>query len=370
MGDTGGTAILDDDAYMDKDSKNVNIACSPVNCLRTYSAWGPCSVTCGGGAGTSTRSVTSYTAATCGGTCDAEVTSAACTSITPCVCSTPPLTTGGVCTGNSQCASGSGTCQGGICSCNDWNSCTTDVCPASGICSNTNVPVNGSWTYSAWGACSLTCGGGTQTRTALSCPASCGGTCPAAVTSQACNTQLCACNAVCTGSNQCAFGSGTCQLGICSCNDGNSCTTDVCPASGNCSNTNTYNWNTTYAPCTKSCGIDATRTPIQTCTNAVPITDGTGTCCVAPKPSTDPVACSLVPCICNEGCSINGDCANAGSGIEKYLCYDTGGGVKKCRRNGCKDDPSCPAPGGTWAPCAWGPCEGAAEGLVLNIVIQ
>ena len=61
-------------------------------------------------------------------------------------------------------------------------------------CASKCSPFNGTWSYSNWGTCSGSCGGGigTQTRTTLSCSASCGGTCGTPETSQACtNNSAC-----------------------------------------------------------------------------------------------------------------------------------------------------------------------------------
>ncbi len=53
-------------------------------------------------------------------------------------------------------------------------------------------PKNGTWETSGWSACSKSCGGGTQTRSASCVGASCGGNCgDKPTTSRSCNTQPC-----------------------------------------------------------------------------------------------------------------------------------------------------------------------------------
>lgn len=112
-----------------------------------------------------------------------------------------------VCQPISQCHS-RGTCSAGICShpklpegtmCDDGNPKTGgDVCDGDAKCAGTLDPVDGG--LSEWGACTVTCGGGTQTRACDSpAPANggkpcCGGNfgkagCPDI---QLCNTQVCA----------------------------------------------------------------------------------------------------------------------------------------------------------------------------------
>ena len=51
------------------------------------------------------------------------------------------------------------------------------------------TPINGGW--SSWGACSVECGGGTQTRTCTNPSPECGGADCIGSTSQSCNTQPC-----------------------------------------------------------------------------------------------------------------------------------------------------------------------------------
>lgn len=61
----------------------------------------------------------------------------------------------------------------------------TEIAPQGGSV----TVVNGGW--SAWSACSATCGGGTQTRTCTNPPPSGGGSACAGASSQSCNTQAC-----------------------------------------------------------------------------------------------------------------------------------------------------------------------------------
>lgn len=106
-----------------------------------WSAWSSCSVTCGGG--TQTR------------TCDSPA----------------PANGGASCSGASS------------------QSCNTQACV---------TPVDGGWT--AWSSCSVTCGGGTQTRTCTNpAPANGGASCSGA-SSQSCNTGACPVNGVCNNS--------------------------------------------------------------------------------------------------------------------------------------------------------------------------
>src|SRR3989344_851771 len=137
-------------------------------------------------------------------------------------CSNCPRTSG-ACDCNTECASGY-TCSGGYCQSSGGGSCSYSVCSSSytgyrfygsgctgscywqgscgyyyyQYCSNgcsggnciTCTPVNGGW--SAWSACSVTCGGGTQTRTCTNPSPACGGATCSGSTSQSCNTQSCA----------------------------------------------------------------------------------------------------------------------------------------------------------------------------------
>ena len=116
-----------------------SIACSggtggcPVNCVSSWNAWGSCSVSCGGGTQTRTLDIT-----------------------------TQPASGGSACP-NPQVQD---------------QECNTNRCPVNCVSS-----------WSAWGSCSVSCGGGSQERTlsVLTYPAYEGVACPTGPTSQSCN---------------------------------------------------------------------------------------------------------------------------------------------------------------------------------------
>lgn len=110
----------------------------PVDCVvGPWSSWGTCSMSCGGGTQTRTRSVT-----------------------------TPPANGGAACPQLSE-----------------TQSCNTQPCPVDCVV--------GPW--SEWGSCSATCGGGSQTRTrlVLTHAAFGGAPCPMLSETQSCNEQAC-----------------------------------------------------------------------------------------------------------------------------------------------------------------------------------
>jgi len=74
-------------------------------------------------------------------------------------------------------------------------------------CFTSCTPVNGGW--SSWSSCSVSCGGGTQTRTCNNPPPSCNGNSCQGVSSQTCNTQPCVLPGLCNNSveNGCTRGS-------------------------------------------------------------------------------------------------------------------------------------------------------------------
>lgn len=110
----------------------------------------------------------------------------------------------------------------------DYCSCSCDMALYGG-CKSCSTPVNGGWT--AWGACSVTCGGGTQSRTCTNpSPANGGADCTGSST-QNCNTQACPG----PGSSGC---DSSCGKGVCGYkNTDGSCTTDNSCCHRTCSGT-------------------------------------------------------------------------------------------------------------------------------------
>ncbi len=230
--------------------------CSPVN-----GGWSACSVSCGGG--TQTRT-----------------------------CNNP-----------------SPSCGGSSCSGDSSQSCNTQACACS--------PVNGGW--SAWSACSVGCGGGTQTRTCTNPSPSCGGAGCSGDSSQSCNTQACdvACTGhigSCTASSQCCSGysctvggSSTCQE-PCSdhLNAGGWCGDGVVDPSFTCAGANTM--------CGNGYGCDSNSECVSN--NCV-----SGTCQAALSCTNNPTGCdSVLDCSFNQNCGCNSECASGYCDTALEIC--------------------------------------------------
>jgi hypothetical protein len=174
------------------------VGLSLANCaVSPWSAWGGCSVTCGGGNQTQSRNVTTNPAN--GGTvCPALNNSRSCnTDGCPVNCEVSPWSAWGGC--SVTCGGGNQTQSRNV-STNPANGGT--VCPAlnnSRSCNTNGCPVNCEVSpWSAWGGCSVTCGGGSQTqnRIVTSAPLNGGTVCPALSNSRSCNTNGCPVNCV------------------------------------------------------------------------------------------------------------------------------------------------------------------------------
>ena len=233
-----------------------NTQCCPVNCLwAVWSEWGLCNYAAGKtcGNGSRSRSRTHAIPATCGGRACKGVSkmTQSCTSCCPtncvwaswqnwCACSkscgggtqwrkrhiAEEESCGGICPGTPK---ETRTCNTGCCPRDcmwagwaSWGSCYYGVGKSCGTgtqkrtrrqsqtvfcggkaCLGTDTdtktcskccPTDCTWnSWSAWQACSKSCGGGSQIRTrSIRTPASCGGKCPGSTSqSQTCNRQCC-----------------------------------------------------------------------------------------------------------------------------------------------------------------------------------
>jgi prepilin-type N-terminal cleavage/methylation domain-containing protein len=150
-----------------------------------WSAWGPCSTTCGGGTQTRTcnNPAPSNGGASCAGPASKVCNPQACVVPVPggwSNWSACPVPCGGgiqtrTCT-NPPPSNGGPPCPGA-----SSQACNTQACV---------VQIPGGW--SDWEACPVPCGGGVQTRTCTNPPPSNGGPTCVGASSQACNTAACA----------------------------------------------------------------------------------------------------------------------------------------------------------------------------------
>ena len=162
-----------------------------------------------------------------------------CTDINECTLTTDNCSEDAVClntAGSFVCSCNPGYNGDGV-TCTDVNECANSPCGTGGTCTNlenayscscasgydgggTNTPctctaINGGWSdWSAWSGCSVSCGGGTQTR-ARTCtnPSTnvCGAACSGSTSeSQSCNTQSC-----CKSNGSTCSSGGDCCSGQC-----------------------------------------------------------------------------------------------------------------------------------------------------------
>ncbi|HIA04073.1 MAG TPA: hypothetical protein EYN66_19610, partial [Myxococcales bacterium] len=228
----------------------------------------------------------------------------------------------------------------------------------------TCTPINGGWsTWSDWSTCSVSCGSGIQTRT-HSCnnpsPNVCGAACSGSSSeSQSCNTQSCCVPSTsCGGWGACsvACGSGTQTR---SCNNG--CGGSTWTESQNCTGDFTDD----------VCGVCNGNGPgtVFSCTNSVGCTNGSKTCCADGSNCTSCGGGSSPTVVLGKSCSASSTGGSVPQSAVEYMCkqlcsdlgygyshYTCPGGVKAgfyfmtfkwhgCSKSGwnqgCTSCPSC-----------------------------
>uniref|UniRef100_H2Y1T3 Peptidase S1 domain-containing protein n=1 Tax=Ciona intestinalis TaxID=7719 RepID=H2Y1T3_CIOIN len=260
--------------------------CNTYNCpgWNNWGNWGECTASCGGGTREATRTCNTFGQA--GATCSGDATKSE-------ACNTTPCPTWGASWGDfgawSACTA---SCNGGTRtrtrSCNQ-GSIGSNGCPSGGEselepCNTFGCPRSSTGSWDEWtnsGGCSLTCGGGTQqqTRTCTGGTAGAGG-CPGS------STQTIACNQ------------------------------QACPPQGSWSG-----WSNS-GTCTVTCG-GGTQQQIRTCNGG---TAGAGGC---PGSSTQTIACNQQACPPQGswgGWSNSGTCSlTCGGGTQQQIRTCNGG---------------------------------------------
>ncbi|XP_063690486.1 uncharacterized protein LOC134823063 [Bolinopsis microptera] len=320
-----------------------------------YGDWSVCSVPCGGGSQSRTRTCTNPAPLHGGAECAGDSTDTQ-----PCNTESCPINGGWTNYGDwLEC---SVTCGGG--SQSRTRTCTnpaplhggaecagdsTDTQP----CNTESCPINGGWTnYGDWAECSVTCGGGSQSRTRTCtnpAPLHGGAECAGDSTeTQPCNTESCPinggwsnygdwaeCSKTCGGGSQSRTRTCTNPVPL---HDGaecagdstetQPCNTESCPVNGGWSEFGTW------SVCSKECGT-GTQSRTRICTNPAPLHGGAE--CAGDSTETQP---------CNtESCPVNGGWTNYGEWSE---CSKTCGGGSQSRTRTCTN----PAPLHDGAECA------------------
>ncbi len=202
------------------------------------------------------------------------------------------------------------------------------------------------WATSAWGACSKSCGSGTQSRT-VTCPAGkvCLSTKPEV--QQACNTHVCTTSWKSSSWSRCSktCGGGT-QTRTVSCPNGFVCPGNK-PSTNQACNTQTCTagWTTSaWSSCSKACG-GGTQTRTVTCPS--------GFVCPGAKPAAS-IACNMQLCQSDWIVGAWGSCAKdpiSGNGLRKRSVTCPAG--KLCSKAKPLEFKDCTASWsvGTWSSC-------------------
>ncbi|XP_013383271.1 uncharacterized protein LOC106153735 isoform X14 [Lingula anatina] len=295
------------------ESQQCNTQGCPVNGnWGSWSSWTTCPVNCGGGSQARTRSCSNPAPSNGGASCPGERTQFQ-------QCNTQACQVNGNWGGWSGWSTCSATCGIGqrsrarVCD-NPAPANGGTTCPGNNAeseqCSITGCPADGNWgSWTPWSSCSVTCGGGTQTR------------------SRQCDNP-----APSNGGNTC-FGSGS---------ESQQCNTQGCPVTGNWGS-----WSS-WASCPVSCG-GGTQTKTRLCDNPAPSNGGSS----CPGSSEMSQQCNT------ENCPVHG---NWGYWTYWGTCTVTCGGGTQSRTRLCNNPTpnyggdNCPGEGKVSQSCNTQPC--------------
>ncbi|XP_071168590.1 uncharacterized protein [Mytilus edulis] len=221
----------------------------------SWSSWGQCSVTCATGTQTRSRTCTNPATQYNGLTCSGSYSDSKTCTLSPCPIdgdwtnwsswATCTVSCGGGSKGRSRTctdptpAHGGSDCSGDG---SETETCNTQVCV-----------IDGGWgSWSAYGSCSVTCGGGKSSRSKVCnnpAPRNGGLDCSGSSSEYGdCNTQACPTAGVGQYVQMCPSGYFTCETGSTKCIDGSkACDCDESPATGNCDDGSDET--TSYAGC-------------------------------------------------------------------------------------------------------------------------
>ncbi|XP_023931784.1 uncharacterized protein LOC106153735 isoform X3 [Lingula anatina] len=298
------------------ESQQCNTQGCPVNGnWGSWSSWTTCPVNCGGGSQARTRSCSNPAPSNGGASCPGERTQFQ-------QCNTQACQVNGNWGGWSGWSTCSATCGIGqrsrarVCD-NPAPANGGTTCPGNNAeseqCSITGCPADGNWgSWTPWSSCSVTCGGGTQTR------------------SRQCDNP-----APSNGGNTC-FGSGS---------ESQQCNTQGCPVHGN------WGYWTYWGTCTVTCG-GGTQSRTRLCNNPTPNYGGDN----CPGEGKVSQSCNTQPC------PVNG---NWGQWASWSQCSKTCGTGAHSRTRVCDQPPpsnggiSCPGNSQEDASCNTFSCQAA-----------
>uniref|UniRef100_A0A8W8ILJ9 IgGFc-binding protein N-terminal domain-containing protein n=1 Tax=Magallana gigas TaxID=29159 RepID=A0A8W8ILJ9_MAGGI len=326
-------------------SQSCNIHNCPIDGnWASWGSYGACSVTCGGGRQSRTRTCTNPAPQYLGANCVGSTSSSQSCNTHNCPIDGNWASWGSYSACTVTCGKGT---QGRTRTCSNpapkyGGSTCSGSSSSSQSCNTHNCPIDGNWaSWGSYGACSVTCGGGRQSRTRTCtnpAPQYLGANCiGGSSSSQSCNTHNCpidgnwaswgsysACTVTCGGGTQgrnrtCSspapqYGGKACSG---SSSSSQSCNTHNCPIDGNWAS-----WGS-YAACSVTCG-GGRQSRTRTCTNPAP--QYLGANCVGSTSSSQ--SCNT------HNCPIDGNWASWGS---YSACTVTCGGGTQGRNRTCSN---------------------------------